>query len=283
MKFTPKRTNNDNASAKNSTHTYLFVWNPDKWNWTTLEQCIEQLENSGKVTERWSCSSYKTIKPGDRAFLAKVGSEPRGIFAAGYVASEPFLSKHWSGKDKDIFRVLIDFEVLLNSDKEPILTLDILNTGNLERQQRTPQSSGISIRPELVDELEAVWFDFLTTQKIRHNPYVLTDDQTKKTFVEGTASQVTLTRYERNPFARRACINHYGYSCAVCDFDFEKHYGELGKNFIHVHHLRQVATVGKAYEVNPIKDLRPVCPNCHAMLHRQNPLLTIDFLKSLLN
>lgn len=261
-------------------NTFLFVWNPDKWNWITLEQCIEQLENSGKVTERWSCRSHKIIKPGDRAFLARVGSEPRGIFAAGYVASEPFLSKHWSGEDKDVFRVLIDFEVLLNPDKEPILTLDILNTGNLEKQQWTPQSSGISIRPELVDELEAVWFDFLTTQNIRLNPYAPTDNEAKKTYTEGTANQITQTRYERNPFARAACIKHYGYSCSVCEFDFEKHYGEIGKNFIHVHHLTQVATVGKIYEVDPIKDLIPVCPNCHAMLHKQNPPLTIDYLKS---
>ena len=132
-------------------NTFLFVWNPDKWKWTTLEQSIEQLENSGKVTERWSCVSHKTIKPGDRAFLVRLGSEPRGIFAAGCVVSEPFLSKHWNGVDKDVYSVLIDFEILLNPEKEPILTLDILKTGNLEKQQWTPQSSGISIKPEIVE------------------------------------------------------------------------------------------------------------------------------------
>jgi 5-methylcytosine-specific restriction protein A len=260
-------------------NTFLFSWNPDKWKWTTLEQSIEQLENSGKVTERWSCVSHKTIKPGDRAFLVRLGSEPRGIFAAGYVVSEPFLSKHWSGEDKDVYRVLIDFEVLLNPKNEPILTLDILKTVNLEKQQWTPQSSGISIKPELVEELEAVWFDFLTTQKIRLNPYALSGNEETKTYTEGTANQITQTRYERNPHARVACINHYGYSCSVCEFDFEKRFGELGKNFIHVHHLTQVATVGKTYQVDPILDLRPVCPNCHAMLHRQNPPLTIEELK----
>jgi len=269
-------------SETSTSNTYLFVWNPDKWNWTTLEQAIEQLENSGKTTERWSCRSHKSIKPGDRAFLARVGSQSQGIFAAGYVSSKPFLSKHWSGEDKNIFRVLIDFEVLLNPDKEPILTLDILNKGNLEKQKWTPQSSGISIKPELVDELEAVWFDFLTTQKVRLNPYAPADSEEKTTYTEGTPNQVTQTQYERNPFAREACIKHFGYSCAVCQFDFEIHYGEIGKNFIHVHHLTKVATVGKPYEVNPVKDLIPVCPNCHAMLHRQNPPLTIEVLKSLL-
>jgi 5-methylcytosine-specific restriction protein A len=261
-------------------NTFLFAWNPDKWKWTTLEQSIEQLEKSGKVTERWSCVSHKTIKPGDRAFLVRLGSEPRGIFAAGYVVCEPFLSKHWNGEDKDVYRVLIDFEVLLNPEKEPILTLEILKAGNLEKQQWTPQSSGISIKSEIVKELEAVWFDFLTTQNIRLNPYAPSDSEETKTYTEGTANQITQTRYERNPHARVACINHYGYSCSVCEFDFEKRFGERGKNFIHVHHLTQVATVGKTYQVDPIKDLKPVCPNCHAMLHRKNPPLTIEELKT---
>ena len=265
------------SSPKN---TYLFVWNPDKWKWTTLEKNIEELQNSGKTTERWSCRSYKTIKRGDRAFIARVGSKPRGIFAAGYVASEPFLSPHWSGEDKDVFRVLIDFEVLLNSDKEPILTTDILKVGNLSQQQWTPQSSGISVKPELVYELEAVWFDFLATQKIRFNPFAPTENQSQQTYNEGTATQVTQTRYERNPFAREQCLKYYGYKCSVCEFDFESYYGELGSNFIHVHHLTQIAVVKKEYSVDPIKDLRPVCPNCHAMLHRKNPPLAIEELKS---
>jgi len=89
-------------------------------------------------------------------------------------------------------------------------------------------------------------------------------------------------RYERNVFARNECLKHYGYSCSVCDFNFEKYYGSLGYKFIHVHHLTQVATRKQEYKVDPIQDLRPVCPNCHSMLHKQNPPLTIDELKSII-
>ena len=87
---------------------------------------------------------------------------------------------------------------------------------------------------------------------------------------------------ERNPHARKKCIEHYGLSCVVCDFNFEKVYGQIGKEFIHVHHLTQVATIKQEYKVNPIQDLRPVCPNCHSMLHKQNPPLTIDELKDII-
>ena len=55
----------------------------------------------------------------------------------------------------------------------------------------------------------------------------------------------------------------------VCEFNFEAFYGERGKGFIHVHHLSSLAEIGQEYEVDPVNDLRPVCPNCHAMLHRK--------------
>jgi len=59
-------------------------------------------------------------------------------------------------------------------------------------------------------------------------------------------------------------------------------YGERGKGFIHVHHLRPLADVGEEYELDPIADLRPVCPNCHAMIHARPVTLTIEELRSLL-
>ncbi|MFN5208814.1 MAG: hypothetical protein ACK5D8_04920 [Bacteroidota bacterium] len=269
-------------------NSYLFVWNPNKWsqwidpnNEPYIEKNIEELKNTGKVTLMWSCRSHKSIRPGDRAFLARVGSTPRGIFASGKVVSEPFLSQHWSGEDKDVPRVLIEFDTLLNPEKEPILTVENLDKGNLSKQTWTPQSSGISIRPEVADELEEECFEFLITQNIRYSPFSETTDTTI-TYIEGSATQVTQTRYERNIYARKECLKHYGYSCSVCDFNFERFYGSLGYKFIHIHHLTQVATIKQEYKVNPIQDLRPVCPNCHSMLHKQNPPLTIDELKDII-
>ncbi|MBL7976079.1 MAG: HNH endonuclease [Candidatus Kapabacteria bacterium] len=267
-------------------NAYLFVWNPNKWHqWTEpssefyIERDIEELNNTGKVTLMWSCRSHRSIRPGDRAFIVKVGTKPKGIFASGTVVSEPFLSPHWRDEDKDIPRVLIEFDVLLNPDKDPILPINNLNSSNLVKQTWAPQASGISIKPEVVAELEEVWFKFLQTNSIRNNPFTELSDTTK-TFVEGAATTVTQTRYERNIQARRECLKYYGYSCVVCNFNFEKVYGSIGFQFIHVHHLTQVANVKQEYNVNPIEDLRPVCPNCHAMLHKDNPPLSIEELKS---
>ncbi len=48
-----------------------------------------------------------------------------------------------------------------------------------------------------------------------------------------------------------------------------------------MHHLKQLSEVGEEYEVDPIKDLRPVCPNCHSMLHRKRLALSIEELKEI--
>ncbi len=91
-------------------------------------------------------------------------------------------------------------------------------------------------------------------------------------FLEGSVTQVTIKAYERNPEARAACIRHYGRSCYVCGFNFGAVYGATTDGFIHVHHLRFLSEIGEEYEVDPIVDLRPVCPNCHAVIRlgRQN-------------
>jgi 5-methylcytosine-specific restriction protein A len=101
-------------------------------------------------------------------------------------------------------------------------------------------------------------------------------------FTEGGVKQVTINTYERDPEARTACIGKFGAICQVCDFDFEKTYGEVGKGFIHVHHKVDLAMIGESYQVDPINDLIPVCPNCHAMLHTEKPAMSIDKLRTII-
>jgi 5-methylcytosine-specific restriction protein A len=96
---------------------------------------------------------------------------------------------------------------------------------------------------------------------------------------EGTRKIVTVNIYERNSKARFLCIEYWKPRCVVCGFDFELVYGELGKGYIHVHHLIPVSQIGRLYKIDPTNDLRPVCPNCHAMLHLRNPPLTINELQ----
>lgn len=99
-------------------------------------------------------------------------------------------------------------------------------------------------------------------------------------YIEGAKSTVTINSYERNPEAREKCIEYFGCKCVVCEFDFEKYYGVLGANYIHVHHLIPLNQIKKEYEVDPVNDLIPVCPNCHAMIHRGRKTISVEELKS---
>jgi hypothetical protein len=89
-------------------------------------------------------------------------------------------------------------------------------------------------------------------------------------FLEGEKIQLTTVGYKRAVGARDACIAYYGSTCSICGFDFETAYGVIGRGYIHVHHLKAISAFEEEHEVDPIRDLRPVCPNCHAMLHHKS-------------
>jgi 5-methylcytosine-specific restriction protein A len=97
--------------------------------------------------------------------------------------------------------------------------------------------------------------------------------------IEGASKSVSVNSYERNPVARAHCLEHHGYTCKVCSFNFEKIYGPIGRNYIHVHHVVPLSKIKGEYVVDPVNDLVPICPNCHAMIHSTRPALDIDQLE----
>ena len=98
-------------------------------------------------------------------------------------------------------------------------------------------------------------------------------------FKEGASHTISVNAYERSPAARQACIDHYGYKCAVCGYSMADLFGKIAEGIIHVHHLKDLASIGEEYKVDPVADLRPVCPNCHAVLHTESPALSIEKLQ----
>lgn len=102
-------------------------------------------------------------------------------------------------------------------------------------------------------------------------------------YEEGNIIRYEGIKYERNRINRKLCIENCGWRCMVCGFDFKEKYGPLGEGFIEVHHIVPVSELGENYVIDPVKDLIPVCPNCHAMLHRRNPPLKPEELKEILD
>lgn len=140
------------------------------------------------------------------------------------------------------------------------------------------QAGGVRIPDDAVRALADLWSAHAGGLTVRSPE----EPDPAMTFPEGTVQRVEVNRHERDPRARKIALARWGCRCAACDLDFSERYGEIGQGFIHVHHLIELSLVGPDYQVDPVKDLRPVCPNCHAMLHRRQPALSIDELKMLL-
>ena len=106
-------------------------------------------------------------------------------------------------------------------------------------------------------------------------------------FMEGTVLEKQHKYKERNRRAVKAKKEHVlrecGYlQCEVCGFIFNDVYGELGDGYIECHHIVPLAEINVAQETK-LCDLALVCANCHRMLHRRRPWITIQALKQIVD
>ena len=100
--------------------------------------------------------------------------------------------------------------------------------------------------------------------------------------LEGALREHAATRYERSRVNRMRCIRYYGTDCWVCDLSFANAYGAVGSDFIEVHHRVPLSTIAESYVVDPIRDLVPLCSNCHSMIHRRQPVYQPDELRRMI-
>lgn len=255
-------------------NSYLYIWNPLLWEWVDLPDAICRIANGEPYDRHWSCGNTKKIEIGDRFFLMRVGVEPKGIVACGYVSSTPYELAHWDAKKAKNGLTSLRTDLLFKAlSDQPMISINQLKT-LYPTYNWSPQVGGLSVPAEISIPL---------FEQIQQNPAFSFLNQSTdeiRLYTEGKCRTVSIKSYDRNVLAREACIKYYGYGCVVCTFDFEKTYGALGKNYIEVHHLKPIADIGAEYLIDPIKDLRPVCANCHRMLHRQRPPLSIEELLS---
>lgn len=107
-------------------------------------------------------------------------------------------------------------------------------------------------------------------------------------YIEGSKKKVIVNAYERNPQAKKKCIDYYKkkhngiVKCEICGFNFGQVYGTEFSEKIHVHHKKEISQIGAAYKVDPIKDLVPICPNCHLIAHSRKPAYSVKEIKKML-
>src|SRR5436190_10894893 len=106
--------------------TYLLTWNPDRFRWNrpgdSIREDMAAILMHGFAADRWSCGRSKRLHRGDRAFLMRVGLEPKGIMGSGFVSSDVFDGPHWGEPNKTTRYVDLVFDRLLDAEVEPILS-----------------------------------------------------------------------------------------------------------------------------------------------------------------
>jgi len=168
----------------------------------------------------------------------------------------------------------------VDPEVDGVLPLSQLQDGPLGKVNWRTQVSGISIPAAAAAELEKRWTAFLAGRG--QTPPLPEEVASPASCYEGAVKEVTVNAYERDAKARAAAIAHHGLDCTVCGFGFEHAYGKHGEGYIHVHHQVPLSTINKRYKVDPVKDLVPVCPNCHAMLHKGSQTLTVAQLRTIM-
>lgn len=162
-----------------------------------------------------------------------------------------------------------DFSVFIDQNKiEDVITVKEENIGNLK----------VELYSNLIDldNVEFVFkraFDLAIPILLLIFPYI----EEISGEMEGDIQEVVSNKYERSKKNRLLCLSFFGYSCQGCLVNLEDKYGSIAKNFIHVHHVNPISTTG-VVSVNPFVDLIPLCPNCHSIVHKTNPPLSINEL-----
>ena len=260
------------------TNLFLLTWNPDNsmMDWSGDSQ---KMLNGHRNHRSWSTGGRKKgIQVGDRLFLLRQRKD-RGIIASGHATKEIFQAAHWDDTPRKKGNYV-------GVRWEKTTTIDYrLATEDLKRMFPkagwAPMGSGTQVDPLYAERVWETWLHHLESIKSTKHSLPAEEIGESETAFEGAKTKVTVNRYERSPAARRLCIEVHGTTCVICDFNFEETYGEIGEGFIHVHHLVSLSAVKKEYEINGATDLRPVCPNCHAMLHRKRPaVMGIKALKN---
>jgi 5-methylcytosine-specific restriction endonuclease McrA len=129
--------------------------------------------------------------------------------------------------------------------------------------------------PAFVTGLDAEAANSIEFQLPEEIPY-------RPAYSEGSVCRIEVNPYERDPKARSDCIKFHGSSCCICGFNFGAVYGPEAEGYIHVHHIRPLSEIGGEYVVDAVADLRPVCPNCHAVLHLHGACRMIDDVRQVL-
>ena len=259
--------------------TILLAWNPDKFPWGDLRDELAKVKQDGRATDRWSVGNRRNLESGARFFLIRLGSKPRGLVGSGWITSKPFEASRWDVLKSERGEKARYVDIFFDELKEaPLISMDELLSPPFGDVHWSTQMSGITIPAEVAEQLETLWKRKTATGTTLGREEF---DSIEK-ITEGHAARVYVNRYERSSQARALCLAKYGLKCAACNILLRDFYGPVAEDLIHVHHLRQLSDIPGEYTIDPVQDLRPVCPNCHAVIHSRKSPYSIEEVASMI-
>lgn len=234
----------------------ILGWDPEDWGRWNYPAAVAQMAATGLVLERWKVGAQRNVAAGTDAWLVLQGNHAGGLIGHGVVVAEHSEPVRASSRERG---VLIAFDALVPLGEQ--VPFDVLHGAAPGIPWDAIPGSGLQV--EAADEaaIRSIW---------REAGPLPGPDPTQPvagTYPQDAVVRVLANRYERDEDARRACLARHGTSCAACGFSFELTYGETGMDFIQVHHIVPAVQLDGGYQLDPITDLVPLCPNCHAMAH----------------
>jgi hypothetical protein len=165
------------APNNEKSETYLLAWNPERFSWDALDDQIRAVRDTGSADDQWSCGQVKSIPPGSRFFLIRLGNEPRGIVGSGVTVDEVREAAHWNdgraSQGETTRFVDIRFDTL---SRTPLIGRSDLGQPPFDGFRWDTQMSGIRIPDELAEKLESEWQRRLMARARGESPAVLQKD-----------------------------------------------------------------------------------------------------------
>ncbi len=238
-----------------------------RWNYRAV---VERVAECGRAIERLCLAHRPDVSPGTEAWLLLQGSNETGsgLMGHGVVASEPY---QLAGAGGWFISVAFDGLLPLGDQVRPGILGDALP---LDHWPKADGPSMVALPPSYEPALRRLWREFgpTTAGPAEVVGGILPPD---------AVSSVQVSRYERDPDARRICLAFHGASCAACGFSFESAYHGSAPQALAVHHVVPPEMLHSGYELDPVADLIPLCPNCHAVAHSVNPPRTVSELRTM--
>lgn len=135
---------------------YLLTWNPENWNWPDYKEKVKVIKEGKTFIESWTSSS-KQPKVGDQVFLLK---NKVGIIGHGHVEKASYDAPHYNSEKAQegltTNHIDVKFDWLMDEIENNYIPIDLLESV-FSKQTWRPQSSGIEIKEEYINDLEKVY------------------------------------------------------------------------------------------------------------------------------